>query len=94
LAWAPTIKVRGRVLIQIVALYGVCPRTARKWLARYRALGPAGLADRSSRPHRLHRPTPQPVVERIIALRRQRMTGKQIALTVGVPQTEPSVRRL
>jgi transposase InsO family protein len=63
---------------------GVCPRTARKWFARYRELGPAGLADRSSRPHRLHRPTPQPIVERIIALRRQRMTGKQIAATVAV----------
>jgi transposase InsO family protein len=56
----------------------------RKWLARYRELGPAGLADRSSRPHRLYRPTPKPIVERIIALRRQRYTGKQIAAQVGV----------
>ena len=43
---------------------GVCPRTVRKWVERYRAKG-CGLADRSSRPHRLHRPTPQPVVDRI-----------------------------
>jgi cytochrome bd ubiquinol oxidase subunit I len=35
---------------------GVCPRTVRKWLARFRAEGVAGLQDRSSRPHRLHRP--------------------------------------
>jgi transposase InsO family protein len=63
---------------------GVCPRTARKWLKRYLAEGQAGLNDRSSRPHRLYRPTPQPTVERIGALRRQRWSGKQIAHEVGV----------
>jgi transposase-like protein len=35
---------------------GVCPRTVRKWVVRYRREGLAGLQDRSSRPHRLHRP--------------------------------------
>src|SRR5215204_3387848 len=34
---------------------GVCPRTARKWVARFKAEGRAGLADRSSRPKRLRR---------------------------------------
>jgi transposase InsO family protein len=63
---------------------GVCPRTMRKWVKRYLAEGPAGLYDRSSRPHRLYRPTPEPVVARICALRRQRWTGKQIAAQVGV----------
>jgi len=62
---------------------GVSPRTAHKWVARYRAEGEAGLADRSSRPHRLRRPTPPATIERIEALRRQRWTGKRIALTVG-----------
>jgi transposase len=57
---------------------GVRPRTVRKWLARYRREGLAGLHDRSSQPHRLHRPTPQAVVERIAALRHERWTGKQI----------------
>ena len=42
---------------------GVCPRTVRKWVDRYHREGSAGLQDRSSRPHRLHRPTPQTVVE-------------------------------
>src|SRR5882757_7237279 len=63
---------------------GVCPRTVRKWIERHRTQGTAGLQDRSSRPHRLYRPTPQPVVERIEALRRQRLTGKAIAAEVGV----------
>ena len=46
--------------------------------------GAEGLQDRSSRPRRLHRPTPQAIVERIEVLRRQRMPGKQIAAEVGV----------
>jgi transposase InsO family protein len=63
---------------------GVCPRTVRKWIERYRCEGPAGLRDRSSRPHRLRRPTPQPVLEQVEALRRQRRTGKQIAAELRI----------
>ena len=47
---------------------GVCPRTVRKWVERYRREGLAGLKDRSSRPHRLRRPTPQAIVEQVEAL--------------------------
>lgn len=57
---------------------GVCPRTSRKWLARYRAEGHTGLRDRSSKPQRLRNPTGNETAERIIALRRQRWTGKHI----------------
>ena len=63
---------------------GVCPRTARKWRDRFEHEGLAGLQDRSSRPHRLRKPTPPEVIERIASLRRQRMPGKEIAVTVGV----------
>jgi len=63
---------------------GVCPRTVRKWVDRHRREGLAGLQDRSSRPHRLRQPTPQPVIEKIERLRRQRWTGKQIAAETGV----------
>lgn len=63
---------------------GVCPRTVRKWRERFRAEGVAGLQDRSSRPHRLNRPTSEPIVARIEALRRQRWTGQQIAAETGV----------
>src|SRR6516162_3198086 len=80
---------------QAVALAaGVCPRTIRKWLSRYRAEGLAGLKDRSSRPHRLRRPTSQQVVQKIEQLRRQRWTGKQIATEVSVsPATVSRVLR-
>jgi transposase InsO family protein len=63
---------------------GVCPRTVHKWVERYRQDGLAGLNDRSSRPHRLHRPTPQAVVEQVEALRRARRTGKQIAAELDI----------
>jgi transposase InsO family protein len=63
---------------------GGCPRTVRKWLNRYNTEGLAGLQDRSSRPQRLYRPTPQLVIDRIESLRRQRMPGKEIAACVGV----------
>lgn len=84
---------RERIVIQVMSgqtpeaaarAAGVCPRTVRKWMARFEAEGRQGLNDRSSRPHRLHRPTPIAIVERIEALRRQRWTGKQIAVEVGV----------
>ena len=73
---------------------GVCPRTARKWLNRFETEGLAGLADRSSRPHRLHRPTPDAVRDEIVALRRERRCGKHIAKRVGVsPATVSRVLR-
>jgi transposase InsO family protein len=63
---------------------GVCPRTVRKWVERYRTEGAAGLRDRSSRPRRLHHPTSAAVVKRIETLRRERWTGQRIAAEVGV----------
>ena len=73
---------------------GVCPRTVRKWLARYATEDVAGLQDRSSRPHHLHRPTPAVTVEQIEVLRRQRFTGQQIARDLGVsPATVSRVLR-
>jgi transposase InsO family protein len=73
---------------------GVCPRTVRKWVDRYRCEGLVGLQDRSSRPHRLRQPTPQAVIEKVEQLRRQRWTGKQIAAEVGIsPATVSRVLR-
>jgi transposase len=84
----------GQTPVAIVQGAGVCPRTVRKWLDRYRRQGLAGLQDRSSRPHRLHRPTPQAVVDEIERLRRRRWTGKQIAAETGVsPATVSRVLR-
>jgi transposase InsO family protein len=84
----------GQTAKAVAQAAGVCPRTVRKWAARYRSEGPAGLHDRTSRPHRLHRPTPSRIVEKVEALRRQRWTGKQIAATVNVsPATVSRILR-
>jgi transposase InsO family protein len=84
----------GQTPKAVASAAGVCPRTIRKWVTRYRAEGPAGLHDRSSRPHRLRRPTPQETVRKIEQLRRQRWTGKQIAAEAGVsPATVSRVLR-
>jgi transposase InsO family protein len=82
--WIVTLSASGQTPQAISRAVGVCPRTVRKWIKRYEVEGPAGLRDRSSRPARLHRPTPQPTVERVEALRRQRLTGKAIAAETGV----------
>lgn len=74
----------GQPRAAVAAAFGVCGKTVGKWVDRFQAEGPEGLQDRSSRPHRLRRPTPAPVVERIEALRRERRTGQQIAAEVGV----------
>ena len=74
----------GQTPKAVAVAAGVCPRTVHKWVARFEAEGVEGLKDRSSRPRRFHRPTPQPIVEQVEALRRQRWTGKQIAAETGV----------
>ncbi len=48
---------------------GISRATGHKWVRRYRLEGPAGLADRSSRPHRSPRATPAAQVQRILAAR-------------------------
>ncbi|MDH5822712.1 IS481 family transposase [Luteimonas sp. RD2P54] len=63
---------------------GVSTRTAYKWLRRFREEGPGGLQDRSSRPLRCPSATPAPVVEQVVALRRQRRTYRQISLALPV----------
>jgi transposase InsO family protein len=75
-------------------VFGVTPKVVARWTARYAALGRAGMADRSSRPARIPRMTPPTTAERILALRRQRFTGRHIAREVGVsPATVSRVLR-
>jgi transposase InsO family protein len=76
------------------ATYGVSIKIVTRWVERYKAEGHAGMADRSSRPRRSPRATDPLVVERIIALRRQRFTGRHIAQQAGVsPATVSRVLR-
>ena len=67
-------------------MFMVSPRTAAKWANRYRDEGPAGMADRSSRPHHSPTKTPQPVMRQIVALRwRHRLGPVQIGGRLGMP---------
>ena len=64
---------------------GISVRTAFKWLARYRAEGPAGLKDRSSRPRRSPTRLPEEWREVMLELRAGRMCGRRIAEQLGRP---------
>ena len=65
--------------------YDVSWRTAKKWADRYRLEGPAGMNDRSSRPHRQPNRTPQPMVRKIVHLRwKHRLGPVQIADRLGM----------
>ena len=57
----------GQTPKAVATALGVYPKTVGKWVARYRAEGPEGLHDRSSRPRRLRRPTPEAVCQQIVA---------------------------
>jgi transposase InsO family protein len=87
---------QGCTLKQAAACFNVSTRTAAKWVNRYREHGAAGLADRSSRPHRLYRPTAPELLQRVEALRRQRWTGIRIAQATGLSRATVSriLRRL
>lgn len=54
---------------------GVSRATVYKWLARFEAEGPRGLADRPSRPSRCPRRTPAKIEKRVLALRRREKVG-------------------
>jgi transposase InsO family protein len=64
---------------------GVTERTVYRWLARWRAQGPAGLLDRRSVPGRIPHKTPADRVAAICALRRLRLTAAEIAECLGMP---------
>jgi len=74
----------GQTPKAVATAFGVCPKTVKKWVDRFQADGPDGLHDRSSRPHRLNRPTPEAVRRQVVELRRQRCTGAQIAVELGL----------
>jgi len=60
--------------------------TAKRWSSRYAAMGAAGMADRSSRPHRSPNRTPAPTVRRIVSLRwRHRLSPMSIASRLSMP---------
>jgi transposase InsO family protein len=79
----------GRSRECIAREFAVSTRTVSKWVARYRAEGEAGLLDRSSAPRRVHCTAPMRV-EAIVALRRLRFSGPEIAELLEMPLSTTS----
>ena len=79
------IEFAGWSLMEAAQAAGISDRTARKWLSRWRAEGPAGLLDRSSAPQSVANRTEEHTVQAIAALRRLRMTGAEIAEALDRP---------
>lgn len=74
----------GVTLQSAAARFSISAKTAAKWVKRYRQLGAAGLADRSSRPHSSPRQISSLFVEKVVALRRGHMPGYEIARRTGL----------
>jgi transposase len=73
---------------QAAEALGVSRATAYKWLGRYRHHGQAGLADRSSRPHRRpHALTPRQVRRVLVARRRHRQGPHRLAWRLGMARS-------
>jgi transposase InsO family protein len=78
----------GWSVTAVAASFEVSTRTVRKWLARFRRDGRAGLENRSSAPHRVANKLPAPWLTMIARLRREyRMTGEEIALRLRLPRS-------
>jgi transposase InsO family protein len=74
----------GLTKAQAARIYGVTSKIVSRWVERHKTGGRAAMMDRSSRPKVIPRQIAQALAERVIALRRKRLTGKHIAMEAGV----------
>jgi transposase InsO family protein len=90
------VEVEGWRIAVAARSAGVSERVAYKWLGRYRAGGAAALHDRKPTPARCPHRTPAATVATIEGLRRQRLSGPEIARRLGMPRSTIGVilRRL
>ncbi len=77
--------ISGRLsMAQAGRAFGVCAKIVARWVDRYKAGGRDAMCDRSSRPRLIPRQTDQALALCVTELRRQRLTGQNIALQTGV----------
>ncbi|WP_310376530.1 IS481 family transposase [Catenuloplanes atrovinosus] len=75
----------GWPLRAAAARFQVSPTTAQRWARRYREHGPAGMTDRSSRPHHSPARTPAPIEAHVLAMRRAHRIGPaRLATRAGI----------
>ena len=81
---------RGELTMdELCERYGVSRKTGYKWLVRYREQGPAGLEDRSRRPHHSPNATDPLVVALLTELRRLHPTWGAEKLLKVLGRREP-----
>ena len=79
------VRVQGRPVAHVARELGVSRQCAHRWVARFDALGRAGLVDRSSRPLSSPRATPSGVVAAVLAERvRLRCGPDELSRRTGV----------
>jgi putative transposase len=78
-------------MTELCEAYGISRRVGYKWLVRYAAEGPAGLADRSHAPLKHGRETPAELVEKIVDLRRARPSWGPRKLVAKLTQLHPEL---
>lgn len=70
--------------------YGISRKTGYKWIHRYEKKGPAGLSERSSRPHRTYEVTAPHVVTAILETRRRHPTWGAKKILAYLERKHPS----
>ena len=75
----------GEKVRDVAQSLGVSRRTIYKWVRRWKEEGPAGLEDRSSRPHHIPGKTSRGLERQVIRLRKKRWSTGRIAEHVKLP---------
>lgn len=79
------VVLEGWSVVAAAEAAGVTERTVYRWLARFRALGQAGLVDRRSVPGQIPHKTPADRVTAICRLRQSRLTAVEISEQLAMP---------
>lgn len=81
-------KHKGSTFRSLCAAFGVAPKTGYKWLHQFEAAGPAGLQDRSRRPHGNGRAIAAVIVDRVLWLRRRHRTWGPKKIVAWLEKTQ------
>lgn len=89
LRFVTTLRKHKSTFRSLCAAFGIAPKTGYKWLHQFEATGPAGLQDRSRRPHGNSRSISSAVSERLLELRRKNETWGPKKLVAWLEDNEP-----
>ncbi len=71
--------------------FGISRQTGYEWKRRFEREGPAGLVDRSSRPHSHPNETPADIADRLVAVRKAHPTWGPKKLRAHLAEREPGL---